>query len=63
MIKKLEEKIKELKEKRENLKKYVDENKDKPEMADLTNIAKGQCIELLGQIWYLMQLVKELKGE
>lgn len=63
MIKKLEEKIKELREKRENLKKYVDENKDKPEMVDLINIAKGQCIELLSQIWYLQQLVKELKGE
>lgn len=70
MIKQLERKIEELKAKRENIKKYVEENKNNPEMQDLVNIAKGQAIELLEQIRYLKQLVldftkitQELKGE
>lgn len=70
MIKQLERKIEELKAKRENIKKYVEENKNNSEMQDLVNMAKGQAIELLEQIRYLKQLVldftkitQELKGE
>lgn len=62
-IKELENKVKNLKERRERLKKYVNDNKDKPEMFDLVNIAKGQSIELLSWISYVMGLIKELKGE
>lgn len=70
MIKQLERKIEELKAKRQNIKKYVEENKNNPEAQDLVNIAKGQSIELLEQIRYLKQLVsditkitQELRGE
>ena len=62
-IKKLENKLQALKERRERLRKYVDENKNKPEMQGLINIAKGQSIELLGWISYVQGLIKELKGE
>lgn len=62
-IKELENKVQKLKERRERLKKYVDENKNNPEMLDLVNIAIGQSVELLGWISYVQGLIKELKGE
>ena len=63
MVKELENKIVELKEKRARIRKYVQDNENNKEMWDLINICKGQSIELLNQIQYLQKLVKELKGE
>ena len=62
-IKELENKVKNLKERRERIREFISRNESKPEMFDLVNISKGQSIELLGWISYVQGLIKELKGE
>ena len=63
MLKELENKIKELQQLRENLKKSSEKLVKDNDYEYLKGYYHGQRAELLSQIQYLKSLVKMIKGE
>ena len=63
MIKELERKIKELEEKRENLRTAKTSLQDDEHKAFLEGCYAGQRIELLEEIQYLRKLIIMIRGE